>query len=220
MAEGLLLVLSGEDVHRKDEFTGLDKTYTLDVLWGIETDTYDLLGLPQEKVGDMPSTEEIKSEAERRVGTFEQQYPPYSSKTVNGKPLWRWTREGRLSEIEIPTRKVTIYSIEHRYDCEIGSDELLETIRYRLPLVSGDFRQEAVEHKWRTPLRGLASQRGFMRSCFEVSCSSGTYMRSLAHEMGKELGCGACAYAIRRDKVGEFSVQDTNLEPGKKGKKT
>ena len=42
---------------------------------------------------------------------------------------------------------------------------------------------------------------------FSIECSSGTYIRSLAHEMGRELGCGAHLAEIERTAVGEFSLE-------------
>src|SRR5690606_23219787 len=44
MAEGLLLVLAG-DTRKKKAYLELDKRYEFEVLWGFETDTYDMLGL-------------------------------------------------------------------------------------------------------------------------------------------------------------------------------
>jgi tRNA pseudouridine55 synthase len=41
---------------------------------------------------------------------------------------------------------------------------------------------------------------------FVIECSSGTYIRSLAHEMGEKLGCGAHLAEITRTAVGEFSL--------------
>jgi tRNA pseudouridine55 synthase len=41
---------------------------------------------------------------------------------------------------------------------------------------------------------------------FVIECSSGTYIRSLAHEMGQKLGCGAHLAEIERTAVGEFSL--------------
>jgi tRNA pseudouridine55 synthase len=41
---------------------------------------------------------------------------------------------------------------------------------------------------------------------FVIECSSGTYIRSLAHEMGHKLGCGAHLAEISRLAVGEFSL--------------
>jgi tRNA pseudouridine55 synthase len=42
---------------------------------------------------------------------------------------------------------------------------------------------------------------------FVIECSSGTYIRSLAHEMGQRLGCGAHLAEIARTAVGEFSLE-------------
>jgi tRNA pseudouridine55 synthase len=42
---------------------------------------------------------------------------------------------------------------------------------------------------------------------FVVECSSGTYIRALAHEMGEKLGCGAHLAEIARTAVGEFSIE-------------
>ena len=41
---------------------------------------------------------------------------------------------------------------------------------------------------------------------FVIECSSGTYIRALAHEMGQKLGCGAHLAEIERTAVGEFSL--------------
>ena len=43
---------------------------------------------------------------------------------------------------------------------------------------------------------------------FEVECSKGTYIRSLAHDMGKELQSGAYLSALRRTAIGEYKVDD------------
>jgi len=43
---------------------------------------------------------------------------------------------------------------------------------------------------------------------FEVSCSKGTYIRSLAHDFGKALGYGACLASLRRTEVGEWKLED------------
>jgi tRNA pseudouridine55 synthase len=41
---------------------------------------------------------------------------------------------------------------------------------------------------------------------FSVVCSPGTYVRSLAHDLGARLGCGAHLTALRRVRSGEFSI--------------
>jgi tRNA pseudouridine55 synthase len=43
---------------------------------------------------------------------------------------------------------------------------------------------------------------------FEVECSAGTYVRSLAHDLGRELGCGAHLASLRRTASGPFGLSD------------
>ena len=43
---------------------------------------------------------------------------------------------------------------------------------------------------------------------FEVTCSKGTYIRSLANDFGKALNNGACLKTLRRTRIGDFHVED------------
>jgi len=43
---------------------------------------------------------------------------------------------------------------------------------------------------------------------FEVQCGKGTYIRSLANDIGQSLGCGAYLYDLQRTEVGNFKLQD------------
>lgn len=43
---------------------------------------------------------------------------------------------------------------------------------------------------------------------FRVVCSTGTYIRSLAHDFGKALGCGAYLSSLCRTRIGEFRLED------------
>ncbi len=45
---------------------------------------------------------------------------------------------------------------------------------------------------------------------FVVGCSKGTYIRSLAHDIGQELKVGAYLTNLRRTKIGEYSVENAN----------
>lgn len=48
------------------------------------------------------------------------------------------------------------------------------------------------------------------RLALRVSCSSGTYIRSLADDIGRDLGCGAYLSALRRTRVGTFRIEDAH----------
>ena len=43
----------------------------------------------------------------------------------------------------------------------------------------------------------------------EVTCSKGTYIRTLCHDIGEKLGCGGCMEALERTKVGRFEMKDS-----------
>jgi tRNA pseudouridine55 synthase len=43
---------------------------------------------------------------------------------------------------------------------------------------------------------------------FEVSCTKGTYIRSLAHDFGKALDSGSCLSALCRTQIGHFDIKD------------
>ena len=43
---------------------------------------------------------------------------------------------------------------------------------------------------------------------FKVTCSTGTYIRSLANDFGRELGCSAYLSSLCRTRIGEFKVED------------
>jgi tRNA pseudouridine55 synthase len=43
---------------------------------------------------------------------------------------------------------------------------------------------------------------------FTLTVSSGTYVRSLIHDVGQKLGCGAIMTALRRTRVGDFKLEE------------
>ncbi len=44
---------------------------------------------------------------------------------------------------------------------------------------------------------------------FRISCSKGTYIRSLAFDFGKKLGCGSYLKSLTRTKIGEHTIEDS-----------
>lgn len=47
---------------------------------------------------------------------------------------------------------------------------------------------------------------------FIVGCSKGTYIRSLAHDIGQELGVGAYLTQLRRTKIGEYTIENATSD--------
>jgi tRNA pseudouridine55 synthase len=154
MAEGLLLILAG-DTRAKDKYLNMDKTYEFEVLWGFSTDTYDVLGKVIDGQGEMPKKieERMGKLLEEIQAKKVQEYPPYSSRTVEGKPLFEWAREKRIEEIEIPTRGIKIFSVEHLDTRLLTKKELIEEIVSKIELVKGDFRQDEIIGKWQETIR-------------------------------------------------------------------
>lgn len=49
---------------------------------------------------------------------------------------------------------------------------------------------------------------GSARARVHIECSGGTYVRSLAHDLGRAAGCGAYLSVLRRTRVGRFAIED------------
>lgn len=47
------------------------------------------------------------------------------------------------------------------------------------------------------------------KAVFEVECSKGTYVRKIAEDLGRELGCGACVASLRRERLGNYEVNQS-----------
>ena len=192
MAEGALLILVGDECMDKEKYLGLDKEYEVEIVFGIMTDTYDALGLAELCAGESDSNAgaaDLKAsdiDLSKYVGKFTQPYPPFSSKAVNGEQLHELARGGRLPE-EMPTKEVEIYSIHVLGRSSITADELKRRIFTAIDLVKGDFRQAEIRARWNEVLNDDDSNMKFEAIKIRVKCSSGTYMRSLANNIGADI---------------------------------
>lgn len=208
MAHGITILLIGEENKNRQKYLSLDKKYEFTVLFGVQTDSYDFLGLIQDIDYQMPPTNlkpKIEQFIQRNLGKQTQAYPPYSTKTVQGKPLFKWAREGRVSEIELPTREVEIYSLDLLAIEEISKESLEKQILDNIQKLEGDFRQNEIAAKWKN-FFDQTLQKEFITAKFRVSCSSGTYVRNLANNLGGNLGCGAITIEINRKRIGEYAL--------------
>lgn len=184
MAGGLLIILIGEECKNKEKYLNLDKEYIVEVLIGIETDSLDLLGII-EKV----NTEIFDIQIEKYIGKMKQEYPRYSSKVIAMKEL----------PDEMPVKDIEIYNIEKIDERFLNSRDIYEYAIKNISLIKGDFRQKEIIEKWNDFLTKY-SNNNFKIITIKVLCSSGTYMRSLAHNMG------GIAFSILRTKIGEYNV--------------
>lgn len=166
-ATGLLVVAVGPATRFLQYLPLEPKEYLGRFRFGIETDSYDAEGTV---VAQAEPPKDLRRQVERIIPRFMgliQQLPPmYSAVKVDGKPLYRYARQGQELEREPRTVHIGAFSIE-----DAGEDWL-------------DMR---------------------------IVCSGGTYIRSLAFDMGRAIGCGAHLSALRREKVGRFNLQDAHL---------
>lgn len=206
MAQGLLLVLEGEENKKKHLYENLTKTYEVDILFGIATDTYDVMGKITAQKPPAIHKERVEKTLKEYEGTFAQAYPPYSSKAVNGKPLFKWARENRLHEIPIPTKDVTIFSITLQQWRTCSSQELKGRVAI-VKSVEGVFRQEDIIKEWEKYF-AIYPDVVYPLLTVTVTASSGTYMRLLAHALGEKVGIPALAFGIKRTAIGEFTLRD------------
>jgi len=208
MAKGLLLILSGDEVFNKEKYTNLKKIYKFHILFGVSTDTGDILGKvknspqvrPVEKIQNTNMQEVLKS----FIGKQEQQYPMYSSKTVNGIPLWQYARDGLHLE-EIPKHEIEIFDLQLEVLEIKKGKEILNDVENRIQKLSGDFRQEEIIHSWKENLKNSIEEEFIVVTCV-TEVSSGTYIRVLSESVGDKLNVPALAYSIERIQVGKYKI--------------
>ncbi len=206
MASGLLLILVGKKTKEKEKYLNLGKTYEFEMLLGASTDTYDILGKVAE-IGDVSLNEKeienkIKENLKYFIGKFLQKYPLYSSKTVEGVPLFAYAREGK--EVQAPEREVVVKNIKLIKIKKITKEYLLKNINKRIAKVEGDFRQASILKIWRKKLESKEVKRFYIAS-FIITCSSGTYVRGIANSLGEKMSIPALAYSIKRTRIGNWT---------------
>ncbi|MFT7507662.1 MAG: tRNA pseudouridine(55) synthase [Acidimicrobiales bacterium] len=214
MASGKLLILLGEECKNQTAYHGLDKEYEFEVLFGVRSDTADVLGRLTSCDSTTISTADCRAVTKKLIGEIELPYPHFSSKTVQGKPLHTWTLEGRINEIEIPTKLSIIHSLkctdlltQTRKEAHQYATAKIETIPKVTELrkaIGNDFRRVDVRKDWKLFKETGALEDIFYIAKFTCIASSGTYMRTLGEVIAKEVGTCGLAYSIHRTKIGTY----------------
>lgn len=219
MARGLTILLVNDECKQQNEYIAKKKTYQSKLLLGVSTDTGDVLGIPTIINQTQPILDEniiektIKSFIREQI----QYFPNYSAiyvkskETGERKPLWKWTKENQLDKIEIPYKMIEIKDITILNTSYINSMELLEIIETKInKLIGGDFRQKEILEKWRLLLTN--NKQIWTIIDLESLVTSGTYIRSLSHDIGKLLHMGGIALDINRTKIDD--IDSINLDLG------
>lgn len=199
MAEGEVLLLVGSTCKEKEQYLGLDKTYRFEVLLGVSTDTADVLGKITASMATIPEITDsaIKETVTRCLEKSEWSYPVFSSKTIDGVPLFVHARQGTLPEV-LPVQTGTLKTLQYVGKKVVSFAELRNTIIADIGLVQGDFRQSEIVALWQQCEGDTA-----ILLEFEAQVTSGFYIRTLATYIAECLGCVGLAYRIVRVKVGE-----------------
>ncbi len=214
MASGTLLILIGDECKKQSNYHSLDKTYRFSILFGVSSDTQDILGrLSWSKTPPKIQKRQLQKVLNILPGTLSLPYPHFSSKTVQGKPLHVWTLENRLDEITIPTQSSRIYTCSlqsiHTYSTEEIYSNATERIN-SLPTVTdprkalgADFRRADVLADWQN-LKTEHKGHTFSVATIDCTASSGTYMRSLAEYIASRLDTQGLAFSIHRTTIGRY----------------
>lgn len=213
LAYGKLLVLIGDTCKDATRYRALDKEYLLTVLCGVTSDTGDTLGIPH-ALGT-PKLSHTDQEIARVLttlhGVHTVPYPAFSSKTVAGTPLWRHALDGTLDTIQVPSTTSTLYRISLEGSTVLSTAHLAARIEQQLDTVApapkyaahgADFRVPEIRNAWRTLLK--TTPRSHTTLTLRVTCSSGTYMRTLADTVARSLGTRGLALSIERTEIGRY----------------
>ncbi len=129
-------------------------------------------------------------------------YPAYSSKTYQGKPLWQYARDRQYQSLLennlVPINGFEVYDISYINNQIIMGEEVLERVAMLCEKVSGDFRQSEILKSWTKALR---SDQRYQLLEFEVSVSSGTYVRQIAEKIGQELAVHTTTFSLLRTNI-------------------
>ena len=223
LASGEVLVLTGDDIYKKDDFNKHDKVYKFAILFGVATDTGDVLGILQKsdivkKVFNSNlnklDNKTILNTVHKFRKTYKQKYPAYSSYNIKGTPMWQLAKEGNLhkkisnnffarlfsKKIRPPTNKVTIYNLDVLNIYTKAGEEIMSEVRAKIDSVDGDFRQAVTVNGWGDFFQ-KNKEKKFIMADIRATVSSGTYIRTLCGDIGKKLNIPALAYRIEREEV-------------------
>lgn len=200
MASGTLLILIGDECKQREKYDGLDKTYEFDVLFGLETDTSDMLGLVSHEAPFDSAAQNWEEIVATLVGSHHLPYPVFSSRTVGGTPLFEHAH--RDAGVERPVREMRVRRATYEGVRVLTSEALLHEVEEKLAVLhtpeSNDFRIELVLPRWREVLKHKAV---FTIVSISADVATGTYIRALAPYLARTLGTRGFAYRIHRSAI-------------------
>ncbi len=202
-----VLVLTVDDSTKLVQFLETDsKSYLAFVSFGANTPTLDAEGPILETMATNLTLDQIKAALEPFRGAQMQLPPSYSAIHVNGERAYDLARKGQ--EVILNPRAVTVQRLEA--GSLLSSMRQFARLEYRLASDgTGDWVASSDGNGFTFP----APLGDFQTVMLNVSVSSGTYIRSLARDLGAALGVPAHLAGLVRTRVGKFRLSDaTPLE--------
>ena len=210
MARGQVLLLLNNNCKKMPDYLNKDKVYQFEIILGLTTGTTDFMGEPSYHFNiDYNKTnsfynikQQIIDYMDKINGTeFEQEYHCYSSKRVDGTPLWKITKQ--LGVYPKQCHKVTLYSYKHIEDKEYNYKLWREKNMNIVKNVEGDFRQKFICAFWE--LRNKDKNNNTIEKInsikFEIKTSSGFYVRQLVKDISKHIKLDLLCYDINRTEI-------------------
>jgi tRNA U55 pseudouridine synthase TruB len=115
-----------------------------------------------------------------------------------------------LADITIPSVQIEIFNLNILQSYQLDIIDLKNILIERINKVnSGDFRQDDILNQWKNILErydNIGKKLTIIRMIATVS--PGTYIRTIANRIGKDLGIGALAFDIYRIRAGQYKIED------------
>ena len=195
LASGILPLALGEACKTVQYMMDAAKAYEFSVTWGQERDTDDEAGEVTATSENRPNLEQIAAILPEFIGDISQAPPSYSAIKLGGKRAYDLARAGH--DLEIKARQVFVKSLEiiEEFPPPLFGDRVR---------VGGNSSELSPLLAPPTPPIPRKAWEGEVVTNFLCHCGKGTYIRSLARDMGRKLGCFGYVSALRRIKVGKF----------------
>jgi tRNA pseudouridine55 synthase len=207
MATGVLIIGVGKATRLLTYVIGSDKGYTATIRLGQATVTDDAEGDVVSKASVEGVTDEaIRAGLAAQTGEISQVPSAVSAIKVNGKRAYTMVRAGE--SVELAARRVTVsrldvLDIRRSVTAKPDEAELVGTEPAGIQPAGarpGDAEPVALD----------LSDADVIDVDIDVACSSGTYIRAIARDLGVALGVGGHLTALRRTSVGSFSLAEAS----------
>jgi len=202
LASGLLLICVGSATKQIEVLQSGEKCYSGTMVLGATTPCYDLEQPINSYYPYLHITRSIlEQERLNFIGHLPQVPPMFSAVKVNGQRAYISARDGQQIQIEPKTIHIKDFIIT---DFRPGDPSPLP------PLEDSSTEVSSIQpHKrelYRNPIETIPT--ALPQFDFRITCGKGTYIRSIARDMGLALGSGAFLSALRRERIGDYTIQD------------